>query len=136
MQIAMIGLGRKGAQMVKRLSNGGHQCVVFDKDEKAMADAVDGDATKSDSLEDFAGNRQRPRAIWLMVPAAVVDKTFGELSGLLEAQDIVIDGGNSYYVDDIRMSKELAARNIHYLDAETSGGVWVSERGYGTGVSR
>ncbi len=130
MQIGMIGLGRMGAQMVKRLSNGGHQCVVFDKDEKAMAEAAAGGATKSDSLEDFAAKLQKPRAIWLMVPAAVVDKTLEQLSGLLEGQDIVVDGGNSHYVDDIRRSKELAARNIHYLDAGTSGGVWGSERGY------
>jgi 6-phosphogluconate dehydrogenase len=130
MQLGMVGLGRMGANMVKRLLRGGHQCVVFDMSSKAVDELVREKAQGSSSLHEFAAKLSKPRAIWLMVPAAVVDETIDGLLPYLEAEDVLIDGGNSYYVDDIRRAKELAGKNIHYLDVGTSGGVWGLERGY------
>ena len=130
MQLGMIGLGRMGANMVRRLLKGGHQCVVFDMSPKAVEDLVREKAVGASSLADFVKKLEKPRAIWLMVPAAVTDKTIADLLPQLEAGDIVIDGGNSYYIDDIRRAKELAPKNIHYVDVGTSGGVWGLERGY------
>ena len=130
MQLGMVGLGRMGANMVRRLLRAGHDCVVFDMSPKAVDELVREKAQGSSSLHEFVTKLSKPRAIWLMVPAAVVDKTIADLLPHLEAEDILIDGGNSYYVDDIRRSKELAAKNIHYLDVGTSGGVWGLERGY------
>ncbi|RZN24539.1 phosphogluconate dehydrogenase (NAD(+)-dependent, decarboxylating) [Bradyrhizobium sp. Leo121] len=130
MQLGMIGLGRMGANMVRRLVRHGHQCVVFDMSPNAVAELVKEKATGSASLADFVAKLEKPRAIWLMVPAAVVDRSIGDLLPLLEAGDILIDGGNSYYIDDIRRSKELAHNSIHYVDVGTSGGVWGLERGY------
>jgi len=130
MQLGMVGLGRMGANMVRRLIRKGHSCVVFDMSPKAVADLVKEQAVGSTSLKDFVSKLQTPRAIWLMVPAAVVDKTIADLLPLLEAGDILIDGGNSYYIDDIRRAKELAPRKIHYVDVGTSGGVFGLERGY------
>src|SRR5689334_13075049 len=130
MQLGMIGLGRMGANMVRRLLKGGHDCVVFDMSPSVVNDMVKERATGSSSLADFVKKLAKPRAIWLMVPAAVVDKTIADLLPLLEPGDILIDGGNSYYVDDIRRAKELAAKKIHYADVGTSGGVWGLERGY------
>ncbi|WP_024508141.1 phosphogluconate dehydrogenase (NAD(+)-dependent, decarboxylating) [Bradyrhizobium sp. ARR65] len=130
MQLGMIGLGRMGANMVRRLVRGGHQCVVFDMSPSAVAELVKDNATGSDSLTDFVRRLEKPRAIWLMVPAAVVDRSIGDLLPLLESGDILIDGGNSYYIDDIRRSKELARDGIDYVDVGTSGGVWGLERGY------
>ncbi len=130
MQLGMIGLGRMGANMVRRLIGGGHDCVVFDMSPKAVADLVKEKAVGASSLADFIAKLAKPRAVWLMVPAAVVDKTIADLLPLLEKGDILIDGGNSYYVDDIRRAKELAPHGIHYVDVGTSGGVWGLERGY------
>jgi len=130
MQLGMIGLGRMGANMVRRLIKNGHQCVVFDMSPKAVQDLVGEKATGSSSLADFVAKLAKPRAVWLMVPAAVVDKTIAGILPLLEDGDILIDGGNSYYVDDIRRAKELAPKGIHYVDVGTSGGVWGLERGY------
>ena len=130
MQLGMIGLGRMGANMVRRLLKGGHQCVVFDMSAKAVQELVQEKAVGAASLADFVKKLEKPRAVWLMVPAAVVDKSINELKPLLEAGDILIDGGNSYYVDDIRRAKDLAARDIHYVDVGTSGGVWGLDRGY------
>jgi 6-phosphogluconate dehydrogenase len=130
MQLGMIGLGRMGANMVRRLVRHGHQCVVFDMSPDAVAQLVKDKATGSSSLGDFVKKLEKPRAIWLMVPAAVVDNSIGELLPLLEAGDTLIDGGNSYYIDDIRRSKELAQKGINYVDVGTSGGVWGLERGY------
>ncbi|MFZ5779261.1 MAG: phosphogluconate dehydrogenase (NAD(+)-dependent, decarboxylating) [Pseudomonadota bacterium] len=130
MQLGMIGLGRMGANMVRRLLKGGHQCVVFDMSPKAVAELVEEKAVGSGSLAEFVKALEKPRAVWLMVPAAVVDKTIADLLPHLEAGDIVIDGGNSYYIDDIRRARELAPRSIHYVDVGTSGGVWGLERGY------
>jgi len=130
MQLGMIGLGRMGANMVRRLMKNGHQCVVYDRSEKAVKDLVKEKAVGAKSLADFVKKLQKPRAIWLMVPAAVVEKTITDIVPSLEAGDILIDGGNSYYVDDIRRAKELAAKKIHYVDVGTSGGVWGMERGY------
>jgi 6-phosphogluconate dehydrogenase len=130
MQLGMIGLGRMGANMVRRLIQGGHQCVVFDRSQKAVSELELDKAVGSSSLQDFVKKLQKPRAIWLMVPAAVVDQTIHDLQPSLEAEDILIDGGNSYYIDDIRRAKELAAKKIHYVDVGTSGGVWGLERGY------
>jgi 6-phosphogluconate dehydrogenase len=129
MQLGMIGLGRMGANMVRRLINKGHSCVVFDRSPQVVNDLVKEKATGSASLAEFAKKLEKPRAIWLMVPAAAVDGTIGELLPNLEAGDILIDGGNSYYIDDIRRAKELAPK-IHYVDVGTSGGVWGLERGY------
>src|SRR5512132_2556164 len=130
MQIGMIGLGRMGANMARRLLNGGHQCVVFDRSPKAVAELTENKAVGSSSLSDFVKKLTKPRAVWLMVPAAVVDQTIADLLPHLEKGDILIDGGNSYYIDDIRRAKELAATGIHYVDVGTSGGVWGLERGY------
>jgi len=126
----MIGLGRMGANMVRRLLKGGHQCVVFDMSAKAVAEMVKEKAVGTASLAEFAKSLAKPRAVWLMVPAGVVDKTIADLLPHLERGDILIDGGNSYYVDDIRRAKELAPKGIHYVDVGTSGGVWGLERGY------
>jgi 6-phosphogluconate dehydrogenase len=130
MQLGMIGLGRMGANMVRRLLVGGHDCAVFDVSPKAVEELVREGAVGASSLADFVKKLSGPRAIWLMVPAAIVDKTIAELLPLLDQGDIVIDGGNSYYVDDIRRANELAAKKIHYADVGTSGGVWGLERGY------
>jgi 6-phosphogluconate dehydrogenase len=130
MQLGMIGLGRMGANMVRRLMGGGHECVVFDMSPKAVAELAKEGAIGASSLADFVGKLATPRAIWLMVPAAVVDRSIADLLPLLENGDILIDGGNSYYVDDIRRAKELAAKGIHYVDVGTSGGIWGLERGY------
>jgi 6-phosphogluconate dehydrogenase len=130
MQLGMIGLGRMGANMVRRLIKGGHECVVYDRTPKVVEQLVLDKAVGSSSLEDFVKKLQKPRAIWLMVPAAIVDGCRDGLLPHLEAGDILIDGGNSYYIDDIRRAKELAARKIHYVDVGTSGGVWGLERGY------
>jgi len=130
MQLGMVGLGRMGANMVRRLMRGGHQCVVFDMSPKAVADLTKESATGSSSMQDLLSKLAKPRAIWLMVPAGVVDQTIANLAPHLESGDIVIDGGNSYYIDDIRRAKELASRGIRYVDVGTSGGVWGLERGY------
>ena len=130
MQLGMIGLGRMGANMVRRLIAGGHDCVVFDRSPAAVAALVAEKAVGAASLAEFVGKLSTPRAIWLMVPAAVVDQSIAELAPLLEAGDILIDGGNSYYIDDIRRAGELSAKGIHYVDVGTSGGVWGLERGY------
>jgi 6-phosphogluconate dehydrogenase len=126
----MIGLGRMGANMVRRLLRGGHDCAVFDMSSKAVAELVKENAVGTASLAEFAKALTKPRAIWLMVPAGVVDKTIADLLPHLERGDILIDGGNSYYIDDIRRGKELAPKGIHYADVGTSGGVWGLERGY------
>jgi 6-phosphogluconate dehydrogenase len=130
MQLAMIGLGRMGANMVRRLIRGGHQCVVFDMSSKAVSELQHDNADGASSLTDLVAKLDKPRKIWLMVPAAVVDKTISDLVPHLERGDTLIDGGNSYYVDDIRRSHELMARGINYVDVGTSGGVWGLERGY------
>ena len=130
MQLGMIGLGRMGANMVRRLIRKGHDCVVFDRSPQVVNDLVKENAVGSGSLADLVKKLQKPRALWLMVPAAVVDQTIADLLPHLEAGDTLIDGGNSYYVDDIRRAKELAPKGIHYVDVGTSGGVWGLERGY------
>jgi 6-phosphogluconate dehydrogenase len=130
MQLGMIGLGRMGANMVRRLISGGHQCVVFDMSAQAVAALAKEKAVGASSLKDFVGKLEKPRAIWLMVPAAVVDKSVADLVPLLDRGDILIDGGNSCYIDDIRRAKDLAPKGIHYVDVGTSGGVWGLERGY------
>ena len=130
MQLGMIGLGRMGANMVRRLLKGGHQCVVFDTSAQAVAELVKEKAVGSGSIAEFVKTLAKPRAVWLMVPAGVVDKTIADLLPHLEAGDILIDGGNSYYIDDIRRAKELGPKRIHYVDVGTSGGVWGLERGY------
>jgi 6-phosphogluconate dehydrogenase len=130
MQLGMIGLGRMGANMVRRLLKGGHECVVFDMSAKAVKELTKEKAIGAASLADIVKQLKQPRALWLMVPAAVVDQTIADLLPHLEAEDILIDGGNSYYVDDIRRATELAAKRIHYVDVGTSGGVWGLERGY------
>jgi 6-phosphogluconate dehydrogenase len=131
MQLGMVGLGRMGANMVKRLVAKGHECTVFDMSPKVVeALAQEKGVTGSASLEDMVGKLAKPRAVWLMIPAGYVDETLGKLVPLLESGDIVIDGGNSYYIDDIRRSKELAPKGIQYVDVGTSGGVWGLERGY------
>jgi 6-phosphogluconate dehydrogenase len=130
MQLGMIGLGRMGANMVRRLMRGGHKCVGFDKN-YANVNAIEAEGAEgAASLEDFVRRLKKPRAVWLMVPAAVVDSTLAALAPLLERGDIVVDGGNSHYVDDIRRAGELRDRGIHYVDAGVSGGVWGLERGY------
>jgi len=126
----MVGLGRMGANMVRRLIKGGHRCIVFDVTPKAVEELVGEKAIGAGSLKDLAGKLEKPRTIWLMVPAAVVDKTIANLTPHLEAGDTIIDGGNSYYIDDLRRAKELAEKQIHYVDVGTSGGVWGLERGY------
>jgi 6-phosphogluconate dehydrogenase len=130
MQLGMIGLGRMGANMVRRLLRGGHECVVFDRSPKAIDELVQEKAVGASDLRDLVKKLEAPRAVWLMVPAAVVDKTIADLVPLLATGDTIIDGGNSYYIDDIRRAKELAPKEIHYVDVGTSGGVWGLERGY------
>jgi 6-phosphogluconate dehydrogenase len=130
MQLGMIGLGRMGANMVRRLIRGGHQCVVYDRGQQAVNELVKEQAVGTISLADLVKKLAKPRAVWLMVPAAVVDQTITELVPLLDQGDTLIDGGNSYYVDDLRRAKELAQKGIHYVDVGTSGGVWGLERGY------
>ena len=130
MQLGMVGLGRMGANMVRRLLKGGHECVVFDMSPQAVSELTAENAVGSASLADLVKKLEKPRTVWLMVPAAVVDKTIADILPALEPDDILIDGGNSYYIDDIRRAKELAPRLIHYVDVGTSGGVWGLERGY------
>jgi 6-phosphogluconate dehydrogenase len=130
MQLGMIGLGRMGANMVRRLEKAGHQCVVYDRSADVVKQLAGEGATGSNSIDDFVAKLQKPRAIWLMVPAAIVDSMIAELVPKLAKDDILIDGGNSYYIDDIRRAKELAPKGIHYVDVGTSGGVWGLERGY------
>src|SRR6266702_2172238 len=130
MELGMIGLGRMGASMVLRLQRADHHCVVYDMSAQAVEASVKQGATGSGSLEEFVKAMQKPRAIWLMVPAGVVEQTLDKLVPLLEPDDILIDGGNSYYHDDIRRAEELKTKGIHYVDAGTSGGVWGADRGY------
>jgi 6-phosphogluconate dehydrogenase len=131
MQLGMVGLGRMGANMVKRLVAHGHECSVFDRSPKAVEELAKGKGVSgSSSLEELVSGLKKPRAIWLMIPAGVVESTIAELVPKLEPGDILIDGGNSYYIDDIRRAKELASKGIHYVDVGTSGGVWGLERGY------
>jgi 6-phosphogluconate dehydrogenase len=130
MELGMIGLGRMGTNMVQRLMRAGHQCVVYDLQAETVQTLAKEGAIGTTSLEDFTKKLTSPRAIWMMVPAAVVDPTLNALVPLLESDDVVIDGGNSYYLDDIRRAAELKPKGIHYVDAGTSGGVWGSERGY------
>src|SRR2546427_5202648 len=130
MQLGMIGLGRMGATMVRRLQKHGHKCVVYDRSADSVNTLEGEGSTGAISLDDFGKKLQKPRAVWLMVPAAVVDASLHDLVGKLEKDDVVIDGGNSYYIDDIRRAKELSAKGIHYCDVGTSGGVWGLERGY------
>jgi 6-phosphogluconate dehydrogenase len=130
MQLGMIGLGRMGSNMVKRLLRHQHPCVVYDVSAKAVADLADEGAAGAHTLADFAAKLAAPRAVWLMVPAAVVDKTIAELLPHLQRDDILIDGGNSWYGDDLRRADALRAQGIHYVDVGTSGGVWGLERGY------
>jgi len=130
MQLGMIGLGRMGANMVRRLIKGGHQCVVFDRSPKVVQELTKEKAVGAASLAELVKKLEKPRAVWLMVPAAVVDTTIADILPSLAPDDILIDGGNSYYVDDIRRAKKLAEKRIHYVDVGTSGGVWGLERGY------
>ncbi|MBI5443075.1 MAG: NADP-dependent phosphogluconate dehydrogenase, partial [Deltaproteobacteria bacterium] len=130
MQLGMIGLGRMGANMARRLMRAGHSCVVYDASPDAVSALVKEGAQGSSSLEDFLTRLEVPRAVWLMVPAAVVDETLTRLVPRLTSGDVVIDGGNSHYVDDIRRARELVGHGLHYLDVGTSGGVWGVERGY------
>jgi 6-phosphogluconate dehydrogenase len=130
MQLGMIGLGRMGANMVRRLQKNGHQCVVYDRSAESVKQLSGEGAAGSSSIGEFVKKLNKPRAIWLMVPAGVVDATLHELTSKLDVGDIVIDGGNSYYIDDIRRAKELSSKGIHYVDVGTSGGVWGLDRGY------
>ena len=130
MQLGMIGLGRMGANMVRRLRRANHECVVYDRNAEAVQSLVKDGAIGASSLEDFMAKLQQPRAIWLMIPAALVDATLNDLAALATSGDIIIDGGNSYYIDDIRRARELKDKGIHYVDVGTSGGVWGLERGY------
>src|ERR1700675_3819583 len=130
MQLGMIGLGRMGANMVRRLIKNGHNCVVFDRSQQAVNALAKENEGGQTSLVDLVKKLEKPRALWLMVPAAVVDQTIADLLPHLDPGDILIDGGNSYYIDDIRRAKELAAKRLHYVDVGTSGGVWGLERGY------
>ena len=130
MQIGMIGLGRMGANMVRRLLRGGHECVVNDRNPEAVKSLVDEGAIGAASLGDFISKMKAPRAIWLMVPAALVDTIINQLLTVVSAGDVIIDGGNSYYIDDIRRARELKTKGVHYVDVGTSGGVWGLERGY------
>jgi len=130
MQLGMIGLGRMGANMVRRLMKNGHECVVYDRNTDAVKELAGEGAVGAASLDEFIGKLKTPKAVWLMLPAAVVDASLKDLSARLNAGDIVIDGGNSYYIDDIRRAKELAEKGIRYVDVGTSGGVWGLERGY------
>jgi len=130
MQIGMIGLGRMGANMVRRLVRAGHRCVVFDTSQTAVEELVREKAVGAADIGDLVRRLEKPRAIWFMVPAAVVDKTTSQVATYLDSGDVLIDGGNSYYVDDIRRAKDLASKGVHYVDVGTSGGVWGLERGY------
>jgi 6-phosphogluconate dehydrogenase len=131
MQLGMIGLGRMGANMVKRLTNGGHQCVVFDRDPKRVTEIAQGGTVGATDLPDLIQKLTKPRALWIMVPSGdPTEKTVDELGALMESGDIIIDGGNSYYKDDVRRAAKLQEKGIHYVDAGTSGGVWGAERGY------
>ncbi|MCX4452093.1 decarboxylating 6-phosphogluconate dehydrogenase [Streptomyces sp. NBC_01340] len=130
MQLGMIGLGRMGANLVRRLMRDGHRCVVSDVNAAAVAELAGDGATGADSLRDFVAKLDKPRAVWLMLPAAIVDSILDQLEPLLEPGDILIDGGNSYYRDDITRAKRLAGKSLHYVDCGTSGGVWGLERGY------
>jgi len=130
MQLGMIGLGRMGANMVRRLIKGGHKCVAYDRSADSVKQLSGDGVTGAVTLDELVAKLQKPRAIWLMVPAAVVDATIADLLPKLSKNDILIDGGNSYYIDDIRRAKELSAKGIHYVDVGTSGGVWGLERGY------
>ena len=130
MQLGMIGLGRMGANMVQRLMHGGHECVVFDTKPANVSKLAKDGAVGAKSLDDFVSKLKPPRVVWLMVPAAAVDKTLHDLAAHMQQGDIIIDGGNSHYIDDIRRANELKPKGIHYVDAGTSGGVWGSERGY------
>src|SRR3974390_2072576 len=130
MQLGMIGLGRMGANMVRRLQKAGHKCVVYDRSADSVKQLAGEGATGSSSLDDFVAKLQQPGAIWLMVPAAGVESKIGDPLPKLTKDDSLIDGGNSYYIDDIRRAKELGPKGIHYVDVGTSGGVWGLERGY------
>ncbi len=130
MQMGMIGLGRMGANMVRRLLRGGHQCIVYAKEEASREQLAREGAIAASSLEDFVAKLNPPRVVWLMIPAGAVDETLTDFSRLMQKGDILIDGGNSYYIDDIRRAKDLAAKGLHYVDVGTSGGVWGLERGY------
>jgi 6-phosphogluconate dehydrogenase len=130
MQLGMIGLGRMGANMVRRLMKNGHDCVVYDVSQKVVQELAKDGATGASSLDDFVAKLQKPRAVWMMVPAAFVDQMIQDLISKINKDDILIDGGNSYYRDDIRRAKELTSKGIHYVDVGTSGGVWGLERGY------
>ena len=130
MQLGMIGLGRMGANMVLRLMRDGHECVVYDVDSGAVANVAGEGATGAESFADLVAKLEKPRSVWMMVPAGVVDQTIAEIAPHLEADDTLIDGGNSYYHDDLRRSAELRERGIHYVDVGVSGGVWGLERGY------
>ncbi|MDO8431645.1 MAG: decarboxylating 6-phosphogluconate dehydrogenase [Candidatus Binatus sp.] len=130
MQMGMVGLGRMGANMVRRLLQGGHQCVVYDVNPASVKDLAKDGAIGATSLDDFAAKLSKPRVAWMMVPAAVVEDTLAELSKRFQTGDIIVDGGNSYYVDDIRRAKQLKSKGLHYVDSGTSGGVWGLERGY------
>ncbi len=130
MQIGMVGLGRMGANLVRRLMRDGHRCVVYDVNEAAVADLAAEGATGANDLDDFVAKLEPPRTAWLMLPAAITGRTLDHLCSMLEPDDVVIDGGNSYYRDDIARAKDLATKKIHYVDCGTSGGVWGLERGY------
>jgi len=130
MQMGMVGLGRMGASMVRRLMRGGHDCIVYDVNADAVARVVKDGARGASSLDAFAAALKKPRVAWMMVPAAVVEQTVVDLSHRFERGDIIVDGGNSHYIDDIRRAKELATHGVHYVDAGTSGGVWGLERGF------
>jgi 6-phosphogluconate dehydrogenase len=130
MQLGMIGLGRMGGNMVRRLLNGGHRCVVYNKSANAVAELVKENAVGTTSLVDFVKRLTKPRAVWLMVPTGVVDDVIADLLPDLERGDILVDGGNSYYIDDIRRAKDLTSKGIHYVDVGTSGGIWGLDRGY------
>src|ERR1700723_3299803 len=130
MQLGMIGLGRMGGNMVRRLLKGGHQCVVYDGSANAVAELVKEKAAGTTKIVDFVKMLTKPRGVWLMVPTGVVDNVIADLLPHLDGGDILIDGGNSYYIDDIRRAKELKSRNLHFVDVGTSGGVWGLDRGY------
>ncbi len=130
MQLGMIGLGRMGANMVRRLMKNGHSCVVYDRSADAVKELSGEGAAGSSSLDDFVAKLKPPRAVWLMVPAAAVDATVAELAPKMQNDDILIDGGNSYYIDDIRRQNDLRPKGVHYVDVGTSGGVWGLDRGY------